>query len=68
MEATCFYTLTFADSVALWLKFWSDAISRGEQRTGLYLGTYAVLQIAGVCWFALLIWYEGSLLLTLAAC
>lgn len=47
-----------ANHVALWLKFWSDTINRGEEKTGLYLGVYAALQIAGVCWFSILIWYE----------
>lgn len=41
---------------AVWLEFWSDSNAQGRNRSGLYLGVYAVLQIVGVFWFALLIW------------
>ncbi|RFU74209.1 hypothetical protein TARUN_8040 [Trichoderma arundinaceum] len=41
----------------VWLKFWTDSISRGDNRPGLYLGVYTAFQIIGVLWFALLIWF-----------
>ncbi|KAK7418553.1 hypothetical protein QQX98_003898 [Neonectria punicea] len=42
----------------VWLKFWTDADFDGEdQRTGYYLGVYAALQVIGVAWFAILIWF-----------
>ncbi|UKZ60321.1 uncharacterized protein TrAtP1_001602 [Trichoderma atroviride] len=41
----------------VWLEFWSDSNAQGHNRSGLYLGVYAVLQIVGVFWFALLIWF-----------
>ncbi|KAH6996315.1 P-loop containing nucleoside triphosphate hydrolase protein [Ilyonectria sp. MPI-CAGE-AT-0026] len=42
----------------VWLKFWTDANSDGKyQRTGYYLGIYAMLQVMAVVWFALLIWF-----------
>ncbi|KAL7950242.1 P-loop containing nucleoside triphosphate hydrolase protein [Trichoderma barbatum] len=41
----------------IWLKFWTDSNGRGDSKSGLYLGVYAALQIIGVIWFALLIWF-----------
>ncbi|PNP52062.1 hypothetical protein THARTR1_07271 [Trichoderma harzianum] len=41
----------------VWLKFWTDSNSQGRTRSGLYLGVFSALQIAGVFWFALLIWF-----------
>ncbi|KAL7938200.1 P-loop containing nucleoside triphosphate hydrolase protein [Trichoderma chlorosporum] len=41
----------------VWLNFWTDSIGRGNNRSGLYLGVYAALQLTGVFWFALLIWF-----------
>ncbi|KAM0225506.1 hypothetical protein ACHAQD_001442 [Fusarium lateritium] len=41
----------------IWLKFWSDDNAKGNDRAGYYLGVYAALQITGVIWFAVLIWF-----------
>ncbi|UZP45665.1 hypothetical protein NXS19_013477 [Fusarium pseudograminearum] len=41
----------------IWLKFWTDDNEKGNDRAGYYLGVYAVLQIIGVIWFAILIWF-----------
>ncbi|UKZ85058.1 uncharacterized protein TrAFT101_000933 [Trichoderma asperellum] len=41
----------------VWLEFWSDSNAQGHNRSGLYLGVYAALQVIGVFWFALLIWF-----------
>ncbi|KAL6807735.1 P-loop containing nucleoside triphosphate hydrolase protein [Trichoderma sp. SZMC 28013] len=41
----------------VWLKFWTDSNSQGHTRSGLYLGVFSALQIIGVFWFALLIWF-----------
>ncbi|KAJ4131432.1 hypothetical protein NW768_005618 [Fusarium equiseti] len=41
----------------IWLKFWTDDNEKGNDRAGYYLGIYAALQITGVIWFAILIWY-----------
>ncbi|KAM0350073.1 hypothetical protein ACHAPU_003236 [Fusarium lateritium] len=41
----------------IWLKFWSDDNTKGNDRPGYYLGVYAALQIIGVTWFAVLIWF-----------
>ncbi|RGP61630.1 hypothetical protein FLONG3_10459, partial [Fusarium longipes] len=41
----------------IWLKFWTDDNEKGGGRTGYYLGIYSALQIMGVIWFALLIWF-----------
>ncbi|KAH0496963.1 hypothetical protein TgHK011_004301 [Trichoderma gracile] len=41
----------------VWLKFWTDSSGQGRDNTGYYLGVYAALQIIGVLWFALLIWF-----------
>ncbi|KAM0524595.1 hypothetical protein ACHAPE_000693 [Trichoderma viride] len=48
----------------VWLEFWSDSNAQGHNRSGLYLGVFAVLQVIGVFWFALLIWF---VLVTIAA-
>ncbi|PON29457.1 hypothetical protein TGAM01_v201706 [Trichoderma gamsii] len=48
----------------VWLEFWSDSNAQGHNRPGLYLGVYAVLQVVGIFWFALLIWF---VLVTIAA-
>ena len=45
----------------MWLNFW--AASNGGDGTGntaYYLSVYAVLQVIGTLWFALLIWYDIS--------
>jgi hypothetical protein len=44
-------------SLAIWLKFWCDDNVKGNDRAGYYLGVYATLQVMGVVWFAVLIWY-----------
>ncbi|KAI6769290.1 hypothetical protein HG531_010394 [Fusarium graminearum] len=41
----------------IWLKFWTDDNEKGNNRAGYYLGVYAALQIIGVIWFAILIWF-----------
>ncbi|KAM0247924.1 hypothetical protein ACHAP5_003708 [Fusarium lateritium] len=41
----------------IWLKFWSDDKAKGNDRAGYYLVVYAALQITGVIWFAVLIWF-----------
>ncbi|KAH7198229.1 P-loop containing nucleoside triphosphate hydrolase protein [Fusarium flagelliforme] len=41
----------------IWLKFWTDDNEKGNDRAGYYLGIYAALQIMGVIWFAILIWF-----------
>ncbi|KAM0563460.1 hypothetical protein ACHAPJ_001181 [Fusarium lateritium] len=41
----------------IWLKFWTDDNAEGNERPGYYLGVYAALQIIGVIWFAVLIWF-----------
>ncbi|CAG7561621.1 unnamed protein product [Fusarium equiseti] len=41
----------------IWLKFWTDDNEKGSDRAGYYLGIYAALQIMGVIWFAILIWF-----------
>ncbi|KAF4452640.1 Multidrug resistance-associated protein 1 [Fusarium austroafricanum] len=41
----------------IWLKFWSDDNAKGNERPGYYLGIYASLQITGIIWFAILIWF-----------
>ncbi|KAL3590087.1 hypothetical protein FPOAC2_12269 [Fusarium poae] len=41
----------------IWLKFWTDDNEKGSDRAGYYLGIYAALQIIGVVWFAILIWF-----------
>ncbi|KAI5463411.1 P-loop containing nucleoside triphosphate hydrolase protein [Mariannaea sp. PMI_226] len=42
----------------VWLNFWAEANSSNEgSRNAYYLGVYAALQVAGVFWFALLIWF-----------
>ncbi|KAJ4270222.1 hypothetical protein NW762_001898 [Fusarium torreyae] len=41
----------------IWLKFWTDDNAKGNKRPGYYLGIYAALQIIGVIWFAVLIWF-----------
>ncbi|KAM0298499.1 hypothetical protein ACHAPM_008569 [Fusarium culmorum] len=41
----------------IWLKFWTDDNEKGNSRAGYYLGVYAALQIIGVIWFAILIWF-----------
>ncbi|KAK7423467.1 hypothetical protein QQZ08_009036 [Neonectria magnoliae] len=42
----------------VWLKFWTDTNSDGEdQHTGYYVSVYATLQVIGVVWFAILIWF-----------
>ncbi|KAL7922301.1 multidrug resistance-like protein [Trichoderma austrokoningii] len=48
----------------VWLEFWSDSNAQGHNRAGLYLGVFAILQVVGVFWFALLIWF---VLVTIAA-
>ncbi|KAF4977469.1 hypothetical protein FZEAL_6033 [Fusarium zealandicum] len=48
----------FESFPTIWLKFWTDAnIQGGNNQAGYYLGVYAALQIIGVVWFALLIWF-----------
>ncbi|KAK6351860.1 hypothetical protein TWF718_005005 [Orbilia javanica] len=47
----------FSAFPTLWLKWWSDVNERApNQQAGLYIGVYAVLQIAGLCSTALLTW------------
>ncbi|KAK6081032.1 ABC multidrug transporter [Seiridium cupressi] len=42
----------------VWLKWWSDASDAdGNQRTGLYLGVYAALQVAAIMAFFVLTWF-----------
>ncbi|GKU18087.1 unnamed protein product [Fusarium langsethiae] len=41
----------------IWLKFWTDDNEKGNDRAAYYLGIYAALQIIGVIWFAILIWF-----------
>lgn len=41
----------------VWLKFWTESNGQGNDNSGYYLGVYAALQIMGVLWFALLIWF-----------
>ncbi|KAF4969630.1 hypothetical protein FSARC_3209 [Fusarium sarcochroum] len=41
----------------IWLKFWTDHNAKGNEKSGYYLGIYAALQIMGVIWFAVLIWF-----------
>ncbi|QPC72817.1 hypothetical protein HYE68_003569 [Fusarium pseudograminearum] len=41
----------------IWLRFWTDDNEKGNDRAGYYLGVYAALQIIGVIWFAILIWF-----------
>ncbi|KAK9776692.1 putative P-loop containing nucleoside triphosphate hydrolase protein [Seiridium cardinale] len=42
----------------VWLKWWSDASDAdGNQRTGLYLGVYAGLQVAAIIAFFVLTWF-----------
>ncbi|KAH7165470.1 P-loop containing nucleoside triphosphate hydrolase protein [Dactylonectria macrodidyma] len=42
----------------VWLKFWTDANSENKGHSdGYYLGVYAALQVVGVIWFAMLIWF-----------
>ncbi|KAJ4864914.1 ABC transporter domain-containing protein [Trichoderma breve] len=41
----------------VWLKFWTDSNSQGHTQTGLYLGVFSAMQVIGVLWFALLIWF-----------
>jgi len=46
--------------LAIWLKFWTDDNEKRNDSAGHYLGIYAALQIMGVIWFAILIWYLAS--------
>ncbi|KAF5000611.1 hypothetical protein FGRMN_1643 [Fusarium graminum] len=39
----------------IWLKFWSDDNTKGNDRSGYYLGVYAALQITGVVWFVIVL-------------
>ncbi|PTB80416.1 P-loop containing nucleoside triphosphate hydrolase protein [Trichoderma longibrachiatum ATCC 18648] len=41
----------------VWLKFWTDSNGQRGESSSYYLGVYAALQIIGVFWFALLIWF-----------
>ncbi|RBR10554.1 uncharacterized protein FIESC28_09418 [Fusarium coffeatum] len=41
----------------IWLKLWTDDNEKGNDRADYYLGIYAALQIMGVIWFAILIWF-----------
>ncbi|KAK1256135.1 hypothetical protein MKX07_008394 [Trichoderma sp. CBMAI-0711] len=45
----------------VWLKFWTDSNGQGNDDSGYYLGAYAALQIIGVLWFALLIWFSQDI-------
>ncbi|KAG5656426.1 hypothetical protein KAF25_000013 [Fusarium avenaceum] len=51
-------TWAFLESFpTIWLKFWSDDNVKGNDQSGYYLGVYAALQVTGVVWFAVLIWF-----------
>ncbi|KAF5657957.1 multidrug resistance-associated 1 [Fusarium heterosporum] len=39
----------------IWLKFWSDDNTKGNGRSGHYLGVYTALQITGVIWFVIVL-------------
>ncbi|KAF5252095.1 hypothetical protein FANTH_2843 [Fusarium anthophilum] len=41
----------------IWLKFWTDDNTKGNDQASYYLGIYAALQVTAVIWFALLIWF-----------
>ncbi|TQS33560.1 hypothetical protein Golomagni_06093, partial [Golovinomyces magnicellulatus] len=46
----------FQSFPTIWLKFWTDSETKGEDRSDYYLSIYAALQVVGAIWFAVLIW------------
>ncbi|UKZ47330.1 hypothetical protein TrVGV298_001548 [Trichoderma virens] len=53
------FIITMFSLEIIWafLQSFPNSNSRGNNQSGLYLGVYAALQIIGVLWFALLIWF-----------
>ncbi|KAF5023670.1 hypothetical protein F66182_4236 [Fusarium sp. NRRL 66182] len=41
----------------IWLKFWAEDNAKDSATPGYYLGIYTALQLTGVLWFAILIWF-----------
>ncbi|GFP53312.1 ABC multidrug transporter B [Trichoderma asperellum] len=50
-------TLFVLELIWAFLQSFPNSNAQGHNRSGLYLGVYAALQIIGVLWFALLIWF-----------
>ncbi|KAK7997070.1 hypothetical protein PG989_005110 [Apiospora arundinis] len=52
------FTAFFQTFPSIWLKWWADASAAdGNHKTGLYLGIYAVFQVAGVIFYFTITWF-----------